>query len=78
MCRQTGAIGRIPGVSGYRRGPDFACMAILSDRAGIDPAQIAQIGRERAETGRAGFGRGEGLKSPPSRARHREGGDSGA
>ena len=50
---------------GYLEDLNRARMAILSDRAGIDPPQIAQIGRERAENGPAGFWRGEGLKSPP-------------
>ena len=41
---------------GYRRAAENAVTAILSDRAGIDPAQIAQIGRERLEGIRVGVG----------------------
>ena len=40
-------------------------MAIVSDRAGIDPAQIAQIGRERLEGIRVGVGRPKQTNSGP-------------
>ena len=52
-------------------------MAILSDPLCRAGPKIAQIGRERAETGPAGFGRGEGLKSPPRAARLARAGISG-
>ena len=56
-CSDIGAhSGRIPGAPGYRERPENAVTAILSDRAGIDPAQIAQIGRERLEGIRVGVG----------------------
>ena len=53
---------------GYLEDLNRARMAILSDRAGIDPPQIAQIGRDRAETGPVSLWAGEGLKSPPRAA----------
>ena len=65
-CSDIGAhSGRFWGRPRYRERPGSAAMAIVSDRAGIDPAQIAQIGRERLEGIRVGVGRPKQTNSGP-------------
>ena len=78
MCRQTGAIGRILGVSGYRRGPDFAGMAKYGVRVspgiGQKRPNWPKTGRNRPRGGLVGVRAGNRRLTALSG----QGGDSGA
>ena len=58
MFRHRAGSGPIDAVSEHLAPAERRSTAILSEALCRGGAKIAQIGRERAETGRAGFGAG--------------------